>query len=94
MCIALFKAHYFWTSDFFGTKLGTSLGCIWRNILSAKDVVKRGARWSIGTRNNIPLINQPWLACGESISAIYTFIAQYQTICVSKLIYHKSKSWK
>jgi len=63
-----------------------------RNILSTKDVVKRGARWGICPRNNILLMNQPWLAFDDSISAIYTGNVQYRTICVSKLIYHTSKS--
>jgi len=87
----LFKTRYFSTSDFFGAKIGTSLSYAW---LSVEDVVKRGVRWSIGTSNSIPLMDQPWLASSVNISAIHTSNAKFHSICVSELINQISKSWK
>jgi hypothetical protein len=90
----LFKSRYFPQSDFFDARIGTNPSYAWRSILSAKELVIRGARWSIGTGSNIPLMNQPWLASGGCILVYNTGAAQFRSVHVSELIDPTSKSWR
>jgi len=88
----LFKTRYFPNSNFFGAKIVTSLGYVWRNILSVKDVVKRGARWSIDTGNSIPLMDQPWLASGVVFRS-HTQVTQNFTmfVLVNQNVRHQNR---
>lgn len=57
----LFKARYFSKSNFLDASLGNNPSFVWRSIWEAKNLVKAGARWMIGSGSNINITNQPWL---------------------------------
>ncbi|AES98576.2 hypothetical protein MTR_5g070140 [Medicago truncatula] len=60
----LFKVRYFLKSDFIGLRLESNQSYVWRGKFRSKMVVKKGARWCIGTSLNIPLFGAPWLKDG------------------------------
>jgi hypothetical protein len=90
----LFKARYFPQSDFFDARIGINLSFVLHSILSAKDLVRRGAKWSIGTGAAIPLMNQPWLAFSGCISVYNTGNTHFCSRRASELIELTTKSWK
>ena len=57
----LLKAKYYPQSDYFGARIGHNPSYVWRSIWSAKDVIRRGFQWSIGTGEHIPVWDHPWL---------------------------------
>ncbi|XP_024630302.1 uncharacterized mitochondrial protein AtMg00310-like [Medicago truncatula] len=63
----IFKARYYPNSSYLETKLGHNPSFVWHSILSAKVVVRQGARWKIGTGFDIPIISEPWIGSGSSI---------------------------
>jgi hypothetical protein len=63
----IFKARYFPTRSFLNANIGHNPSYVWRSILRARFIVRGGARWSIGSGANIPILDAPWLANGESI---------------------------
>jgi len=48
-------------SKYFGASIGHIPSYVWRSIWSAKDVIRRGFQWSIGTGEHIPIWGHPWL---------------------------------
>lgn len=64
----LFKAGYFPNSDFIGSNIGHNSSYVWKSVFSAKIVVKQGARWWIGSSDNIPFLGAPWLKDHMSLS--------------------------
>ncbi|KAM6542808.1 hypothetical protein CsatB_007255 [Cannabis sativa] len=57
----VYKARYFPYDDFLSADLGRNPSYVWRSIWSAKDLVHRGARRTIGTGISTPILHQPWL---------------------------------
>lgn len=57
----VFKARYFPKCDFLNAPLRNNPSFVWRSIWEAKDLLKVGARWSVGTGRTIDVLNQPWL---------------------------------
>ncbi|XP_024630838.1 uncharacterized protein [Medicago truncatula] len=66
----IFKARYYPNSNFLDAKLGHNPSFVWRSILSAKVVVRQGARWKIGAGFDIPIISEPWIGSGSSIPPV------------------------
>lgn len=44
----VFKARYFKDGDFIHASLGNNSSYIWRRILSAQGIVRKGVRWRVG----------------------------------------------
>lgn len=57
----VFKARYFPKRDFLPTAIGDNPSYVWRSVWEAKDLIKSGASWLIGTGEHINIENQPWL---------------------------------
>jgi len=55
----LLKAKYFPQSDYFRASIGHNPSYVWCSIWSAKDVIRRGFQWSIGTGEHIPVWDHP-----------------------------------
>lgn len=65
MVIRVYKARYFPNTNFLEAKIGHNPSYIWRSILEAKDLVAGGARWLVGTGEDINIPGQPWLSDRE-----------------------------
>jgi hypothetical protein len=63
----IFKAQYLPNKSYFTATIGHNPSYVWQNILRVCFIVRCRARWSIGSGNNIPILNEPWLCNGDSI---------------------------
>lgn len=57
----LYKARYFPKGNFLEATLGNNPSFIWRSLLAAKGIVGDGARWRVGTGEEIEVLKQSWL---------------------------------
>lgn len=57
----VFKVKYYPHSSFLEANLGRNPSYVWRSILEARTLLKRGARWRIGDGRSITVTDQPWL---------------------------------
>uniref|UniRef100_A0A803PNG6 RNase H type-1 domain-containing protein n=1 Tax=Cannabis sativa TaxID=3483 RepID=A0A803PNG6_CANSA len=57
----MYKARYYPNGSFLTAALGQNPSFIWRSIFEAQDVVKQGARRSIGSGQTVSILNDPWL---------------------------------
>jgi hypothetical protein len=61
----LYKARYFPNSSFFDSTIGHNPSYAWRGIWKARQILMHGCRWSIGSGENIRVVNDPWLRGGD-----------------------------
>lgn len=57
----VFKVKYYPESNFLEEKLGNNPSYVWRSIMEAQILIKRGARWRVGDGRMIYITGQPWL---------------------------------
>ncbi|KAL8100581.1 hypothetical protein AgCh_032729 [Apium graveolens] len=57
----VFKAKYYPNSNFLEAKMGSNPSYVWRSVLEAQVLIRRGARWRVGDGSNIGILAQPWL---------------------------------
>lgn len=55
------QARYYPHKSFLEAKLGHNPSYLWRSILAAQDLNRRGYRWRIGVGHNVSVWNDPWL---------------------------------
>lgn len=91
----LFKARYFPNSNYLGSRIDHNPSYVWRSIFSAKNMVRSGACWCIGTGSTITLIGEPWLVNDMSIyiSPSSPISAHLQYVMVDNLIDNSSKTY-
>jgi hypothetical protein len=89
----LLKAKYFPRSDYFGASLGHNPSYVWRSIWSAKDVIRRGFQWSIGTGERIPVWDHPWLSNAARILPSTRQHLDWPSMTVSDLLVTPYKQW-
>ena len=89
----IFKARYYPNSSYLEATLGHNPSFVWRSILSAKVVVRHGARWKIGMGLNIPIIGEPWIGLGSSIPPAGDDMLALQPYTMGHLINQESKTW-
>lgn len=49
----VFKARYFPKCDFINASLGWKPSYIWRSLVAAQEVVRKGMRWRVGNGQSI-----------------------------------------
>jgi len=89
----VFKARYFPTKSFLNANIGHNPSYVWRSILRSRFIVRGGARWSIGSGANIPILDAPWLTNGESIDGNITQGLYVRDFNVQSLLSEHGKSW-
>ncbi|XP_039685651.1 uncharacterized protein [Medicago truncatula] len=89
----LLKAKYFPRSDYFGASIGHNPTYVWRSIWSAKDVIRRGFQWSIGTGEHIPVWDHPWISNVARILPSTHHQLEWPSIIVSDLLITPQKQW-
>lgn len=55
----VYKVRYFPKGDFLESENGYNPSFIWRSLWKAKDLVKFGTRWRIGSGTKVQIIGQP-----------------------------------
>lgn len=57
----ILKARYFPRTGFLEAKIGNNPSYVWRSMLEAQDVVRKGVRWCVGDGSGIKVLGEPWL---------------------------------
>lgn len=57
----LYKAKYFPKCSFLEAVVGNNPSFIWRSILEAKELIRSGLRWKVGSGDSINIVGQAWL---------------------------------
>jgi hypothetical protein len=56
----VFRSKYFPRCSFWQAKLGSSPSFIWRSILAARDLLRKGIRWSVGNGQSVKIWEDNW----------------------------------
>ena len=56
----VFRSKYFPRCSFWQAKLGSSPSFFWRSILAARDLLRRGIRWSVGNGQSVKIWEDNW----------------------------------
>lgn len=57
----VYKAQYFNKDGFLKAEIDYNPNFIWRSIWEAKELIKAGVRWRIGSGTQVQIADQPWL---------------------------------
>ncbi|KAL8113768.1 hypothetical protein AgCh_020895 [Apium graveolens] len=87
------KARYFPHTDFLNAKLGKNPSYMWRSIITAQDVVRKGCRRSIGTGKDTFVWKIPWLSCIENGYVTIHMPIELENIRVCDLMEEQGKKW-
>lgn len=60
---SIMQAKYYPNSDFLNANLGHNPSYMWRSILAAQQLVRKGSRRRIGNGEDTTVWNSPWLPC-------------------------------
>ncbi|CAN1320546.1 Uncharacterized mitochondrial protein AtMg00310 [Linum perenne] len=62
----VFKSKYFPKWDYLIAESGYHHSFVWKSILAAQDVVRRGYQWRIEDGSNVGVWKEPWLRDGNN----------------------------
>ncbi|CAN0845734.1 Uncharacterized mitochondrial protein AtMg00310 [Linum grandiflorum] len=82
----VFKAKYFRQGDFLSARLGNRPSYVWRSILAAQQVVRKGCRWRLGDGRGIKIFEEPWLRDDTNCFVETTPSVQLQELTVHDLL--------
>lgn len=88
----MFKARYFPATNFLDSVLGSNPSFVWRSVWEAKDLMKAGARWLIGSGQDIDILNQSWLA-NDRNPYVSTVSQSLEHNKVAGLMHMDHKAW-
>ncbi|XP_062100071.1 uncharacterized protein LOC133805941 [Humulus lupulus] len=88
----VYKSRYFPQGNFLSAKLGGSPSFIWRSIMEAHHVVKKGATVRIGSGETVSILSDPWLP-DIANSFIQTTHPALNDKKVSQLMVRGSNMW-
>ncbi|KAL0429071.1 UNVERIFIED_CONTAM: LINE-1 retrotransposable element O protein [Sesamum radiatum] len=87
------KARYFPRHHLFEAQVGTRPSFTWRSIIAARDFLKSGCRWRIGSGHSVNVWKDPWIPRKPSFRIITPNAANVQNLQVSALIRQDSREW-
>lgn len=88
----VFKALYFLDCEFLESKLGNNPSYVWRSIWESNMVIKAGARWKVGNRIKVKILNQPWL--NDAVNAyVRTEVQSLEQATVAQLLSADGDQW-
>ncbi|KAL0458885.1 UNVERIFIED_CONTAM: hypothetical protein Slati_0515700 [Sesamum latifolium] len=87
------KAKYFPLHHLFEVQLGTWPLFTWRSIIAARDLLKFGSRWRIGSGHSVDVWKDPWIPRKPSFRVIIPNASNVQNLQVSALIRQESREW-
>ncbi|GAU51235.1 hypothetical protein TSUD_412370 [Trifolium subterraneum] len=89
----VFKSRYYPRNSFLEATVGYQPSYAWRNILSAKEVVEKGARWRIGNGLKVKIWKDSWLPRQVDFKVKSPNQGLEDLALVSDLIDLDSKQW-
>lgn len=82
----VYKAKYFPKEMFLDAQVGRRPSYVWRSILAARDIIKKGSRWCIGNGQRIHIWKDSWIPSQSSSKAFSPWKPQYKEVMVADLI--------
>ena len=65
----------------------------WKSLLKGREVIRRGARWRIGTRDVVSIWNDAWLPSLVHPRILSPVVTDYFDSSAKSLIFPSSNSW-
>lgn len=87
------KGTYFPSTSILQATSKVGISFPWECFLEGLNLLKRGIRWSVGTRLNINAWHSPWILTPHSFKPLpyYQYLAE--NLRVADLIFPKPRSW-
>ena len=57
----VYKVRYFPNCSFMDVEIGNNPSYVWRSLLAAKEVIKKGSKWQVGDGRYIDVSKHKWL---------------------------------
>lgn len=89
----LMKARYFPNGDFLNATLGNNPIYMWRSILVAQDIVRKGCRRRIGNGDSTRVWKVLWLPCSENGFVTTDMPPELENITVQSLRVPGENNW-
>ena len=89
----IFKARHFPSKSYLDATVGHNPSFVWRSILRAGFIVRGGARWTIGSGADIPILDAPWLSHGDCIDGNIIGSHYIRDFKVQSLLSDHRKGW-
>lgn len=89
----VYKAKYFAKELFLNAQVARKPTYVWRSIMAARDVIKKGSWWYIGNGRKVHIWNDRWIPRPNSTKLVSPWRAQYKVEMVSDLIDIDRRGW-
>ncbi|KAL0311521.1 UNVERIFIED_CONTAM: putative ribonuclease H protein [Sesamum angustifolium] len=86
-------ADFFWHDGDRRPQVGNRPSFTWRSIIAARELLKSGCRWRIGTGHSVDVWKDPWIPRPASFRIITPNVHNVQNMCVSNLISPITREW-
>uniref|UniRef100_A0A2N9IE82 Reverse transcriptase domain-containing protein n=1 Tax=Fagus sylvatica TaxID=28930 RepID=A0A2N9IE82_FAGSY len=90
----VFKSKYFPRCSILEAQLVSTSSYAWKSIMSARDVIKKGAIWRVGTGSNIQIWGDRWLPTPHHHLITSPRLPNSDLSQVAHLIDHQTRLWK
>lgn len=88
----VFKARYYSKGSFLNAEIGNNPSFIWRSIMEAQDIIKKGVGCRVGDGTSISIISDPWLPT-ENDAFVHTNNEALKNQMVSSLMSPDGNTW-
>lgn len=88
----IYKARNYLNGSFLSAKLGGNPSYIWRSIVAAQDLLRRGAARRVGNGLTVNILEDPWLS-NEEDPYIHTVNDALSGTMVSSLLLPEQNQW-
>ena len=87
------KAKYFLDSNFLGAELESCISYVWRSILVAQNIVRKGCKWQVGNGSSIDIWANKWLNGLVTFSMLTRLNTLLDQSLISLLINLETRGW-
>ena len=94
LCHRVFKARFFPDCSILEAQASSSGSYAWKSIISARDVIRKGMVWRIGTGEVVRIKKDRWLPGSTNCSVISPLPSLAPDVKVSSLIDQERAAWK
>ena len=94
LCHKVFKARFFPDCSILEAQASSSGSYAWKSIISARDVIRKGMVWCIGTGEAVRIKEDRWLPGSTNCSVISPLPSLAPDAKVSSLIDQERVAWK
>ncbi|KAL0439908.1 UNVERIFIED_CONTAM: hypothetical protein Slati_2473800 [Sesamum latifolium] len=75
------------------TQVGYRPSYTWRSIIAARDLLRSGCRWRIGSGHSVDVWKDPWIPRAPSLRLLTPNVHNLQNLQVSDLIVDSTREW-